>query len=164
MGHPVTTEVWMDRILEAVDEVAGTTFDSVANDVERSNRLPVNREGSLLPVQKGSESLHLGVLSDKQGCIALTRGLLQMDADEEIGDEDIADAVGEIVNIVAGVMQRALDGDGEGVTLGYPVYVRGEIIAPHKSETLCATLNFGPARADIIIVRGDPPQSKQSHA
>lgn len=164
MGQPVSTEVWMNRILIAVDEVAVTTFSSVANDVERTSRLPQNREGSLLPVQKGSESLHLGVLSDKQGCIALTRELLQMSDEEDVRDEDVADAVGEIVNILAGVMQRSLDGDGEGVTLGFPVYVRGEIIAPHKSETLCATLNLGPARTDIIVVRGDPPQTKQDHA
>ena len=164
MSALVTTETWMERVLEAVGEVAEMTFDSVANDIQRSEKIPLNREGSLLPVQKGSESLHLGVLSDKAGCIALTRGLLQMSEDDEVADEDIADAVGEIVNILAGVVQRALDGDGEGVTLGFPVYIRGEIIAPHKSESLCANLNLGPARADIIIVRGEPLHTKQSHA
>lgn len=160
MGAPVTTEAWMSCILDAVGEVSEMTFESPANDIQRSAKLPSGREGSLLPLQKGTESLHLGVLSDKAGCIALTRGLLQMEVDEEVADEDIADAVGEIVNILAGVVQRALDGEGDGVKLGFPVYIRGEIIAPHKSEALCANLNLGPARADIIIVRGDPPQTK----
>ena len=148
-------ETWLDRVIEAAQEVASTTFNAATFDVVPLEAMPRARQGSLLPVQKGPESLYLGVLSDEAGCATLTRALLQMEEGEEPGEEDVTDAVGEIINILAGVVQRALDGDGSAVTLGLPVYIRGEIIAPAKSEARFANINLGPARADLIIVRGE---------
>ncbi len=158
MSAAVSTEAWLERVLSAAGEVSAMTFDAVANDIQRTEGLPSNKEGSLLSVQRGAESLHLGILSDAKGCQALTRALLQMEEDEEVVDEDITDAVGEIINILAGVVQRSFDGEGAPVTLGLPVYIRGEIFPPAKAESLCANLNLGPARADIIVFRGDLPK------
>jgi hypothetical protein len=155
MSAAISTQDWLAKVLEAAEEVASTTFNTVANDVQHPNALPVGKEGSLLSVQRGRESIHLGVMADQAGCIALTRALLQMEDDEEVVEEDVTDAVGEIINILAGVVQRALDGNGAAVTLGLPVYIRGEICAPSHSEAVCANLDLGPARADIIVVRGD---------
>lgn len=158
MSAAVTTQAWLERVLEAAEEVAQTSFDCVANDVRSAEKgLPHGKQGSLLVVQRGAESVHLGVMSDEDGCVALTRALLQMEDDEEVAEEDVTDAVGEIINILAGVVQRSLDGHGAPVSLGLPVYVRGDVSAPSRAEALSVNLNLGPARADLIVVRGDLP-------
>jgi chemotaxis protein CheX len=47
----------------------------------------------------------------------LTRALLQMDAGEEVGAEDLADAFGELANVVGGNLKALLPTPG---TLGLP--------------------------------------------
>lgn len=154
METAVTTDIWLQKVLEAAEEVATTTFDTVANDVQHLSGMPAGREGSLLAVTRGSEAVQLGVMADQDGCIALTRALLQMEEDEEVGEEDISDAVGEIINILAGVVQRSLDGNGPHVALGYPMYVKGQVHPPGNAEARYASINLGPARADLMVVRG----------
>lgn len=155
MGAAVTTEAWLQKVLEAAEEVATTTFESAANDVQHLEAIPTGRQGSLLAVTRGGEAIHLGVMSDSAGCIALTRALLQMDDDEEVAEEDVTDAVGEIINILAGVVQRSLDGEGPAISLGFPMYVKGEVHAPGNTEARYASINLGPARADLMVVRGE---------
>ncbi len=155
MNKAVSIETWLTRVLEAAEEVASTTFNAAANDVRELDKMPHGKEGSLLSVQKGPESLYLGVLCDQDDCKALTRALLQMEEHEELVEEDITDAIGEIINILAGVVQRSMDGAGSAVTLGLPVYIRGEIIAPARSEARFASINLGPAQAAIVVVRGE---------
>lgn len=155
MNEAVSMDTWLSRVLSAAEEVANTTFSAAANDVQPLAKVPPAREGSLLPIQKGSESLYLGILSDPEGCVALTRALLQLDAEEAPGEADVTDAVGEIINILAGVVQRSLDGHGSAVVLGLPMYIRGEIIAPARAEARYASINLGPARADLVVVRGE---------
>lgn len=154
METAVSTELWLQKVLEAAGEVASTTFDSVANDVQPLEGIPSGREGSLLSVTRGSEAVQLGVMADSAGCIALTRALLQMEEDEEVGEEDVSDAVGEIINILAGVVQRSLEGNGPDVTLGYPMYIKGHVYPPSNAEARYASINLGPARADLMVVRG----------
>jgi len=160
MSEALSAQAWMDCVLSAVNEVAEMTFESPANDVKDIESIPEGREGSIMALNRGDESLQLGVLSDKAGCVALTRALLQMEEDEEVAEEDVTDAVGEIVNILGGVVQRALDGQGDAVTLGFPIFIRGQIYPPNKSEARYVTLNLGPAQADLLVLRGELPKSK----
>jgi hypothetical protein len=155
MNDITSMESWLERILDAADEVAQTTFNSPANDVQPLDKVPPQRQGSLLPIQRGTESLYVGIMSDQDGCVALTRALLAMEDGQAPAEADITDAVGELVNILAGVVQRSLDGEGSRVVLGLPMYVRGEIVAPARAEARYANVNLGPARADLMVVRGE---------
>lgn len=156
MASTHDAQSWLDTVISAAGELAETTFGSEIETPECSKGVPHGLEGSLLPIQHGGEVLQFGVFASHDGCVDLTRALLQMEEDEECDEEAIPDAVGEIVNILAGIVQRRLaESGGLSISLGLPVYVRGEIFPPHKSEAVSAALNLGPAQANLVVVRGD---------
>lgn len=155
MSH-LSVEHWLEAVISASHELAETTFEANAGGYEARTSIPRNIEGSILPVQLAGDSVQLGLLSTHEGCLALTRALLQMEEDEEPSDDDIPDAIGEIVNILAGIVQRAVDGAGLGaVTLGFPLFIRGDIFPPPRAETVVASLELGPARAELLVIRGE---------
>jgi len=154
-------EKWLEEAAQAATELAETTFQCEAGAATFQSGLPHGMEGSLLPVQHGQESLHVGLFSTPEGCARLTAALLGMEEGEEPGEEDIPDAIGEIVNILAGIMQRSLDDSQEGpLSLGLPIFVRGDIYAPHSMDTHHAHIDLGPATAQLIIMRGELTHSR----
>ena len=55
----------------------------------------------------------------------MTRSLFAMEADESPEMEDIADAMGEIANVAAGVMKSSRAAAGQKVQLGLPLFMEG---------------------------------------
>ena len=88
---------------------------------------PTGMAGAYIPLLAEDETLQLALLATPAGCADLARLLLGMESDEAVSDADIADAVGELVNIVAGgVKQRMQEGAG-GLRLGLPVFIHGYV-------------------------------------
>lgn len=54
-------------------------------------------------------------------------GMLGMSVDEEMADEDIADAVGELINVVGGNVKSLLGGHSQ---LSLPVVATGHVVHP----------------------------------
>ncbi|QWC84732.1 chemotaxis protein CheX [Nocardioidaceae bacterium] len=65
---------------------------------------------------------------------AATRELLALDGDEEITDEDISDAVGELVNILGGAVKSIVAATS---SLSLPVVAAGRVALPRHSTRLC---------------------------
>jgi len=68
---------------------------------------------------------NLAVMGDKESCQKLTRILFAMDADEEPAMEDLADGIGEIANVAAGVFKASRLAAGERVQIGLPLFMEG---------------------------------------
>lgn len=152
----LSAERWLAAVVDATNEVAETTFNSPPSEPESLHEIPAGREGALLAIHTPDEALHLGVLGTPDACRALAKALLGMEEEEEPEHDDIPDAVGEIVNIIAGIVQRTVDREeGKAVTLGYPVYLRGSIVSTHTVETVAARMNLGPALAELVVIRRD---------
>ena len=65
---------------------------------------------------------------------AATRELLAFDADEPVEDEDVADAVGELVNILGGAVKSMVAATS---SLTLPVVAAGRVAIPRSSTLLC---------------------------
>ncbi len=68
---------------------------------------------------------NLAVMADHASCNALTRVLFAMEPDEEPEKEDLADGLGEIVNVAAGVLKAKRLEAGQKVQLGLPLFMEG---------------------------------------
>ncbi len=68
---------------------------------------------------------NLAVMGSKDSCQKLTRILFAMEADEEPAMEDLADGVGEIGNVAAGVFKASRLEAGERVQIGLPLFMEG---------------------------------------
>src|SRR5262245_47632015 len=60
--------------------------------------------GAHIPLVGGGEAFDMALVSSAKGCEALARAILSLGAGPTIGDAVIVDAVGEIVNMLAGAM------------------------------------------------------------
>jgi len=68
---------------------------------------------------------NLAVMADLASCNALTRVLFAMEPDEVPEKEDLADGLGEIVNVAAGVLKAKRQEAGQKVQLGLPLFMEG---------------------------------------
>ncbi len=99
------------------------------------------RQGSAMVCSVPGGSWVLGVGSDELGCLILTRMLFAMEVDELPVPRDVADALGEIVNVAAGVI-KSLRGYGE-LKLGLPVYLDGSGHGPFAADAPRRTVRLG---------------------
>ncbi len=102
--------------LEARGECA--SFDaSTSNDLEC---------GSTISLMRPGKSWNLALFGRLTSCQTLARALLAMEPSEAIGNEELADALGEILNMMAGVAKRKMaPEEAKQVQLGLPLFITG---------------------------------------
>jgi len=145
---------WLEWAVKGMKDVA--TESLMCSDFEVIDNAEKNDSpyGAWLPIKAGKEPLHIGVLSSQQGCTAMTRSLLFMEPDEDDpSNEDMADAVGEIVNIIAGIMQRDLADEVPVFELGLPIFVAGEVVRHPSQEAANSDVVFDGTSAKIVVLR-----------
>jgi len=82
--------------------------------------------GSCISMTRPGGSFNLALFGKDQTCKTLGRALLGMDPGEDISKEELADGLGEILNMVAGVIKRKMTAEeAKGVALGLPLFLSG---------------------------------------
>ena len=70
--------------------------------------------------------LRLGIVADMETCTKLAKALLGTGEDEEIDGQDVADGVGEMMNIIAGGVKHQLNVSYPLLKVGSPVWKIGD--------------------------------------
>jgi hypothetical protein len=118
---------------------------------------PTGMAGAYIPLLAEEQTLQLALLASPAGCADLSRLLLGMSPDEDVPDADVADAVGELVNIVAGgVKQRMQDAAG-GLRLGLPVFIHGYVQPTQQLEVSLAAARLGDIDTHLMALRSTLP-------
>ena len=121
---------------------------------------PTGMAGAYIPLLAEDQTLQLALLASPAGCADLARLLLGMESEEAVSDADIADAVGELVNIVAGgVKQRMQDAAG-GLRLGLPVFIHGYVQPTQQLEVSLASARIGEVDAHLMALRSTLPSRR----
>ncbi|MEZ4388588.1 MAG: chemotaxis protein CheX [Candidatus Krumholzibacteriia bacterium] len=68
---------------------------------------------------------NLAVMGDRESCQKLTRILFAMEDSETPEMEDLADGIGEIANVAAGVFKASRLAAGQAVQIGLPLFMEG---------------------------------------
>ena len=150
---PLPIARWIDSVVKATEEVATVSLGCASLRRLDRDPTPAAPYGAYLPIIADLEKLHLGLLLSEAGSRTLTRSLLGMEPDEEGPTlEDVADAVGEIVNIFAGVMQRDLVGEVNSFELGLPIFVNGEIVQHQSLSSVRINVGFDDTPAQLVVL------------
>jgi hypothetical protein len=121
---------------------------------------PTGMAGAYIPLLAEDQTLQLALLASPAGCADLARLLLGMESEEDVSDTDMADAVGELVNIVAGgVKQRLQDATG-GLRLGLPVFIHGYVQPTQQLEVSLASARIGEVEAHLMALRSTLPSRR----
>lgn len=158
-------ENWVVAVTGAMEESAvmlgfgSCTLEGHEDDV------PGDLVGAHITIVGDHGAVHLAVLSTAAGNDFIARTMLMMEPDEELSQEDIADTVGEIANIVAGGVKGALSQWDGGLKLGLPIFIKGHI--ERGSATQARSLNFtidGTPVTVAVIVHGVSAASRRLKA
>ena len=153
-GPTVSGDQWLNAALESVKEVATGALCNDEFEVTGRRWRSTGHFGAYIPLVTEEESLHVGVVASRSGCALLTRALLGMEPDEEDPTHaDVADAVGEIANMVAGGMQRRMSELFPLSQLGLPIFIHGDIEPTPKMETLVARVQIGEISLEVVVLR-----------
>ncbi len=82
--------------------------------------------GSSIALTSANGGWNLAVMANQPSCEELTRILFAMEPDEKPEMEDMADGIGEIANVAAGVMKASRAAAGQAVQLGLPLFMEGK--------------------------------------
>ena len=109
--------------------------------------------GAYVGLVGDNAALQLGVIADPATCAELARALLCMEPEDELSDEDMADAMNEVANIVGGGVKRRMVDVDPSLKLGLPVFINGFVQPTHALETAVATVTLGPYDGHLLILR-----------
>jgi hypothetical protein len=120
---------------------------------------PTGMAGAYIPLLAEDQTLQLALLATPAGCADLSRLLLGMEPADEVSDADIADAVGELVNIVAGGVKQRMQGSTS-LRLGLPVFIHGYVQPTQQLEVSLASARFGSVDAHLMALRATLPSHR----
>jgi len=72
---------------------------------------------------------------------------------EPLPPADIADALGEIANMVAGGIKRRMAKHDSSIKLGLPFFLHGRIEPLAKQETAITEAMIGPVTAQLLLIK-----------
>ncbi len=110
--------------------------------------------GSGIALTAENGGWQLAVMGSKNGCQLLTRALFAMEDGEEPEMEDMADAMGEIANVAAGVLKSSRAAAGQKVQLGLPLFMEGKSCLEFFASGLqgMAQTVVGPDGLDFHVI------------
>ena len=109
--------------------------------------------GAYVPLVAAGCMVQIGVVAEWQACQALARALFGMEADQELdGDSDVSDALGEIANMVAGLVKMRMNERTPGLNSGLPLCVAGHVEPGAGVEQASVALLFDDVRASVRVL------------
>jgi hypothetical protein len=144
----------MAAMSETINEVATTALGLPGCEIVRTyDRIPPGREGAYLALVGQEDSIQIGLISNAEGCQALAKSLLQMEpGDADLDPPDVADAMCEVVNIIAGGIKARVNGKVPPIKLGLPIFVNGAVQPSSRLVIVVAEVIIGPVPAALVLI------------
>lgn len=147
---------WLDALVIAANELAtGSLGFQEGSIVSTESSLSTSVSGSLIALVGHQSSVEVGLCASKGDCAKLARAFLGMgpDDEEELSGPDLDDALGEMTNVLAGVLKQQLDGRVPSMQLGLPIVLHGLLGASSSAEMVVARMHWQEADAHFLIIR-----------
>ncbi len=151
----VTLQTWLDALKAAAHAFIQTTYnsDGVAAASRQSNLPWDNTMGAWVPLVGEAFSLQLGLVSTDDGCQAIARRLLNLSPTAPLTEEDMADAIRETVNIIAGMSKTTIEGDISLSSLGLPLFIAGHIKITKEQAAVSEMINLGDQSCYLVVLK-----------
>lgn len=147
-------EDWVNATVKSIKQVAA---DMGFNHCEASGsaaQLPKGLPGSFVPLVGQGANIQIGVMSSREGHEKLARVVLQCEPDESIERDDIADAVGELANCVAGRLKREMRATDPTLKIGLPVFIDGTVEDVGRAEQRTLSIVMNGVEVSLLLVVG----------
>jgi len=143
-----TATQWREAIISAASELARVALSYPSASACEQASLTAEASAQIALVGRPSYSLSLA--ASNAGCAALATAVLGMDI-AGFPAQVVADALGELVNMLAGGVKRRLPGGTE-LELGLPVYSTGVPQPSDRQSTVVVPLQIGPVEVCVMVI------------
>lgn len=153
MPANLTTAQWRTAVEGAANEIAtyALSFSGAAVqdpvDLERATSMI----GAHIPMIGAGKAYDLALVATADGCLGLSRAILCAGPTAALKDAEVADAVGEIVNMLAGAVKRRLSGQRADLELGLPIFVHGYIQPTDRLSVIALPTRFSTIETMVLI-------------
>jgi CheY-specific phosphatase CheX len=151
---PFAVSQWYEAIGAAATEIAtfalGFESATVGPPVD-----PMEVRGLVGPhisLLGGPSALEFALAGTMDDCRRVAAAMLQSDDPSSLSESDVADAVGEILNMFAGSMKRRMASNGVDLELGLPVFVVGHVRPTEHISVTPLQARFGPIRMFVVVI------------
>lgn len=144
---------WMNDVSAAAQTIAASALgvQEMAWQHLPQAEVPGNLCGVYIPLLTEQYALHLGLLGQHAACSHLAKALLGMSSDESIADDsELFDAVGEIVNMMAGEV-KARVADNTKLSLGVPLALAGKVFPSAGASSTQGVLRLDGAEMWLVL-------------
>jgi CheY-specific phosphatase CheX len=145
---------WLADLEAAFEETArGALGIDAVVVVSRGPHANPGQHGSYLGLIGPAGALQIGLAADAATCQALARALLAMGPEEPaLADPEVADAVSEIVNIVAGAFKTRVRDRAPQLTMGLPTFFHGGVQESERTAVRVAEFRAAGLSATLLLV------------
>jgi CheY-specific phosphatase CheX len=158
----ISPDEWLAATTKSLVEVVETYFDVSTMSEALFDEGP--KCGTMIGLVSDDNAVQMMLVATKQGAEILAKALLGFEPDEEIDPGDLADAIGEIINIVAGMVKTVLNDQDKGLNLTLPTFVDGTL-TPITGQTVSyEVIEMGPVQAKVLIVNGNRVAKRKPRA
>ncbi len=144
---------WLADLEGAFEEVSSSALGFPGMAVTGRHERPPQLHGAYLGLVGPTGAVQIGLASSPEGCQALAKGLMGMGPEEAaLPDNEMADAVCEIVNIVAGAFKARVRDRANPLQMGLPVFIQGAVQPTERIAVRVAEVKFGEVPAVLLLV------------
>ena len=149
----------MEASIRAIKEVCETMFGILLEATGRPNIFSADgmEYGVGISLLHEGGSWELGLFGSKESSHNLVRAFLGMNSDEKPPSNEVVDLLGEIVNMVSGVVKRSIPG-GDLINFGVPLYLIGDdckTYLPHTIPVIAQPLSGPSFEGEMLLVFSD---------
>ena len=150
---------WLVDLEGSVAEIATSALGLPGLAVTTRHENPPTLLGAYLGLVGPTGAVQIGLAAQPAGCQALAKGLMGMTpAEPDLSDAEMADAMCEIVNIVAGAFKTRLRDRAHPLQMGLPVFISGAIKSTDHVAVQVAEVAMGEVSAAVLLV---PPRQAE---
>lgn len=113
---------------------------------------PADKIGAHLPLLGGPRALEIALVGTEASCRRLAAAMLLSTTPETLGMPEIADAVGEALNMLGGAVKRRVRSDGNELELGLPLFVLGHVQTTNSISIIALPTKFGPIEMYTLVI------------
>lgn len=122
-----------ETLIEAVKQVFETMVFMSVEKADDDQQVEGSAIMGVITFQNGLKGC-LTVYCNQLCAQTIARNMLGMEPDEDIVDEDIKDAIGEVTNMVMGSVKARIQDGGNSLQVSIPTIVKGQEIENHLAE------------------------------
>jgi hypothetical protein len=144
----------MTAMQQAADEVATTALGCAATEhLHYDVPPPPHMPAAYLPLVGQEEQVQLAFAADPASCQALAKSMLAMEPDgEDLPMGDVADAMNELINTIAGAVKKRVFERTGPLSLGLPIFIHGQPEPSARLTTLVRHMRLGSIPAALLVV------------